>query len=113
MTVLTLLADIAPDTYAYTRPFIQPAPLWDHWPWLLLPLALGISIVYKCVKCDRMARVPKEAGELFLIILLVMAAAGAGLVGLVKFLEREPTRPSQSRLIAPATPATRTAPSTT
>ena len=26
---------------AYT-PFVYPLPIWDYWPWLILPLTLGV-----------------------------------------------------------------------
>jgi len=31
-------------------PFIYPMPIWDAWPWLIIPLCAGVAIVYKSVK---------------------------------------------------------------
>ena len=64
--------------------------LWKDsvWPFLLLPLCLGISIVYKAIRCDQMKRVPREAIELFVVILVVMLVAAGALAGLVTVLER-------------------------
>lgn len=71
----------------YDRPFLQPLPAWDFWPWLLLPLCAAVAIVYKSIKCNSMRRVPWEATVIFVWILIGMASAGAVLAGVVKFLE--------------------------
>jgi hypothetical protein len=67
-------------------PFVYPLPVWDYWPWLILPLAAGVSIVYKSVKCQSMRTVPKEAATIFVWILIGMVAAGAALAGVVKIV---------------------------
>lgn len=72
---------------AYT-PFLQPLKVWDHWPWLLLPLCFGVSLVYKCVRVDDMRRVPIEAVKATVWIVAGMAAAGAGLWLLVLAVSR-------------------------
>ncbi|HSI35478.1 MAG TPA: hypothetical protein VK986_17990 [Tepidisphaeraceae bacterium] len=71
---------------AYT-PFWNPLPVWDYWYTLLIPLSLGISIVYKSVKCHHMRQVPREATIIFLTILIGMIAAAAALMGLTRLLE--------------------------
>ena len=81
---LALLAAALP---AY-RPFMQPLPVWDYWVWLLLPLSLAISVVYKSVRIDSMRRVPLEALRLAVWIVTVMAAAAVALLLLVRFLAR-------------------------
>jgi hypothetical protein len=73
--------------YAYTRPFLQPMPVWDYWYLLLLPLCIGVSIVYKAIKCRSMAYVPAEAATITMWILVCFAAAAAALVGLVKLMQ--------------------------
>jgi hypothetical protein len=70
---------------AYT-PFMQPLPVWDYWPWLLLPLCFGVSVVYKSVREQRMSRVPKEAAKATFWIVLGMVAAAAGLFLMVRYL---------------------------
>jgi hypothetical protein len=72
------------------RPFLDPMPVWpDHvWPWLLVPLCVGVALVYKSIRCRTMSRVPREAGELVVFILVGMAAAAIVLGVLVRGLER-------------------------
>ena len=69
-------------------PFMQPLPVWDYWVWLLLPLSLAISLVYKSVRVDPMRRVPLEAVRLALWIVTIMAAAAVALLLLVALLSR-------------------------
>ena len=75
----TLLAD------GYV-PFVYPLPIWDAWPWLIIPLCAGVAIVYKSVKCHSMKAVPKEALQIFTMILVGMAAAAGALAGVVKLV---------------------------
>jgi hypothetical protein len=69
-------------------PFWQPLPVWDYWYLLLVPLCLGVSIVYKSIKCHRMSQVPREAGVIFLMILAGMTFAAAALMALVRVMEK-------------------------
>jgi hypothetical protein len=80
------LAQAADVQYQYI-PFKTPLPVWDYWYLLLVPLCLGVSVVYKTVRCATLKRVPREAAEITLVILLSMAAAAAALSGLVKLRE--------------------------
>ena len=71
-------------------PFIYPLPIWTEpwiWPLLLLPLRLAVAIVYKCVRCSRMSRVPREAAGLFITIVLGMAITAAALAGLATLMD--------------------------
>ena len=71
---------------AYT-PFIRPLPgVWDYWAWLLLPLCIGVSVVYKTIKAPKLARVPAEATLITLYILISMVAAGIALAVFVRIL---------------------------
>ena len=74
---------------AYT-PFLDPIPIWSNkvWPWLLLPLAIAVSVVYKSIKCGSMRQVPREAAGIAVWIVLGMVAAAAALAALVHGLER-------------------------
>ena len=65
VTPLPPLAD-----YAYTRPFLQPLPVWNYWYLLLLPLCVAVAVVYKAIKCNSMKRVPLEAAQITGWILL-------------------------------------------
>jgi hypothetical protein len=69
------------------RPFWQPLPTWDYWYLLLLPLCVGISVVYKSIKCRTMRQVPREAAVIFVMILLGMAVAAGVLVAIVRLME--------------------------
>ena len=69
------------------RPFWQPLPVWDQWYLLLLPLCVGISVVYKSIKCREMRQVPREAAVIFVMILLGMALAGGVLLLIVRLAE--------------------------
>ena len=71
---------------AYT-PFLSPLPVWDWWYLLLLPLCVAVSIVYKSVKCNSMAEVPRHATVITFWILAGMAGAAAALAGLVRMLQ--------------------------
>jgi hypothetical protein len=74
--------------YSYTRPFLQPMPRWKYWYLLLLPLCVGVAVVYKAIKCRSMSQVPAEAASITVWILACFAAAGVALVGLVKVMSR-------------------------
>ena len=80
---MNLLAD-----YAYTHPFLQPMPVWNYWYLLLIPLCLGVAVVYKAIKCSTMKHVPREALAVTTWILVSFIAAGAALAGLVRLMER-------------------------
>lgn len=70
-------------------PFLDPIPVWADsvWPWLLLPLAVAVSIVYKSIKCRSARQVPREATVITVWIILGMIAAAIVLAGVVKVLE--------------------------
>lgn len=70
-------------------PFLEPLPIWSNavWPWMLIPLAAAISIVYKSVKCRSISQVPREASVIFVTILAGMVAAAAALAVVVHVLE--------------------------
>lgn len=70
------------------EPFRQPLPVWDYWYLLLIPLCVGISIVYKSIKCREMKQVPREASVIFIMIMLGMTATAAALYALMRLLER-------------------------
>jgi hypothetical protein len=80
---------LAEAAYHY-RPFKDPLPVWQdsRWPWLLLPLCIAVSIVYKSIRCKSMRQVPREAAAITLYIIVGMAAAALVLGLLVRGLER-------------------------
>ena len=84
---LWLLAQDAAAPRAFEL-FRQPLPVWDYWYLLLIPLCIGISIVYKSIKCREMKQVPREASVIFIMIMLGMTATAAALYALMRLLER-------------------------
>jgi hypothetical protein len=66
-------------------PFLDPIPIWSDrvWPFLLLPLAAAVSVVYKSIKCRKMSQVPRESAVIFTLIILGMVAAAVVLSGVV------------------------------
>lgn len=71
--MMTLLAA----EYDY-RLFLTPLPLWDYWVWLLIPLCVAVSIVYKTIKCRYVYQIPREALLITLWIIAAMIGVGAG-----------------------------------
>ena len=74
------------------RPFIDPLPIWRLPTWLetpalLIPLTIGVAVVYKSIKCRKMSKVPRESTELTLWILLFMLIAALVLTGVVRGVE--------------------------
>lgn len=73
---------------ALYRPFLDPMPIHNWWYWLLLPLCLLFSVVYKSAKCDNPRDIPRAAVSITFWILLGMAAAAVVLTVAVKLQER-------------------------
>lgn len=86
MNLPTFVLAAAEQAYRYV-PFQKALPMWSTWWLLLLPLCLGIAIVYKSIRCESMSQVPRQALGLFVFILVVMIIAAAALAGLVLALE--------------------------
>lgn len=64
---------------AYT-PMLDPMPLSGGLWWLtLLPLALGIAIVYKAIKLEDMERYPKQVVMMTTQIVVVMVVLAVGI----------------------------------
>lgn len=60
------------------KPFLHPAPIWNYWVFLAIPLTLGVSVVYKSIRCRHMRQVPREALSIsFWILITMLLAAGA------------------------------------
>ena len=72
------------------RPFLDPLPIWGNsaWPWLIVPLCVAVSVVYKSVRCKSMKSVPREAAGIAILILVGMAAAALALALMVRGMER-------------------------
>lgn len=64
------------------HPFVTPAPIWGAWWVLLLPLLLGIALVWKATRCRRPGDIPRETLVLWLYMLGAFLA-GAIVLGLL------------------------------
>ncbi len=68
-------------------PFVTPIPsIGSWWPLLLLPLALGISMVYKALRLPDLDRYVIGVGVMTVQIILAMVMLGIGLYIVVQFL---------------------------
>ena len=67
--------------------FLKPMPLWNLWWVLLLPLCLGVAIVYKAVRLDNIRDLPRQGLILLFWILGGMIFAAIVLAVLVNGLE--------------------------
>lgn len=61
--------------------FVQPITITGAGRLLmLLPLTLGISIVYKTMRCERLEHIPAASLVLTIMIVVVMGLIGLGLL---------------------------------
>lgn len=68
-------------------PFLKPIPSIDAWwPLLLVPLALGISMIYKALRLPTLDRWMISVGIMTVQIILAMALLAVGLVLVVQIL---------------------------
>lgn len=59
------------------RPFIDPLTIHDMWYWLLIPMALGIALVYKAVRLPTLERYWRHVLIMGTQIVLGMILLGA------------------------------------
>ena len=64
------------------RPFHEPLPLHDYWLFLMLPMVVAISVVYKAIKLEDLSQLPRQAAMLIaqIVFFLVLAASGLWLI---------------------------------
>ena len=68
-------------------PFVEPISLFQTWWYLLLiPLALGISIIYKAMRVYDLATFWWQVAVMTIQIVLAMIALAVGLVVLVQLI---------------------------
>lgn len=75
---LACVCETLPQLLAY-RPFLDPAPIDRYWLWLLPPLILVVAVVYRAIKTDDLAHLPRSAGYLAAQIAIFMFLASIGL----------------------------------
>lgn len=79
---MPIAAIILPPTHLLSlawRPFLEPLPLDDYWLILLIPMIVAVSVVYKTIRIDDLAELPRQAAYLALQIAAFMAMAAAAL----------------------------------
>ena len=74
---LTLLSWVA---------FRTPAPLWDAWWLLLVPLVAGLAVAYKATKSPSPGRLAWESAKLAAYVLAFLVAASLVLRVMVNFV---------------------------
>ena len=74
--MMDLLATASSWTVAYT-PFLHPLDVDEYWLWLLIPLALAISIVYKTIKLDDSSQLPRQITIMTAQIVVFMGVAAS------------------------------------
>ena len=62
---------------------------WNYWSLMLLPLALGVALVYKAVRCEHFHEMPRQTARAFLKFVISFALLAAALWLIVLFLERK------------------------
>lgn len=82
---MTLLLAQAAETYSYSRPFLQPLPVWNDWPFLLLPLLLAIAVVYKGIKVSKISELPKASTIMVVQVICAFVAIAIALSVYVRF----------------------------
>lgn len=56
--------------------------LSDYWLWLLVPLVIAISVIYKAIRVHKLGDLPKESLRMSIEIFVFMAIAAFAVAGL-------------------------------
>ena len=64
--------------------FAQPLPVAAYWFWLVFPVCLTVSLVYKATKVQRFAEIFPAAAILFLTMIAGLTAVAIGLWLLIR-----------------------------
>lgn len=59
------------------RPFLDPIHLEGYWMWLIVPLVVAITIVYKAIKLEDLSYLPREVAKLSAQIIAFMFLTAA------------------------------------
>lgn len=62
---------------------------WNYWWLMFLPLAFGVALVYKAVRCEHLHEVPRQTLRAFLKFVIYFAVLALVLWLIVLFLERK------------------------
>jgi hypothetical protein len=61
------------------RPLLDPMPIDAYWLWLLAPMVVAVAVIYKAIKIDDLAQLPRQAASLAIQFVVLMALAAAAL----------------------------------
>ena len=68
-------------------PFVHPMPVVQaHWLWLLPVLILGIAMMYKAIRVERLERWPREVAMMVGQVVLAFIGFAIGLYLLVQVI---------------------------
>ena len=68
-------------------PFIEPVPnIGSWWPLLLLPLSIGLSMVYRAIRTQDLSNYARDVMIMTVQIILAMAALGVIFAVVVQWL---------------------------
>ena len=68
-------------------PFVDPLPgVQANWIWFVVPLVLGISMMYKAIRVGELSRWPREVAIMSGQVLLAFIGFAVGLFILVQLL---------------------------
>lgn len=68
------------------RPFLDPLPLDNAWYLLVVPLSLGVAMVYKAVRITDMRSYPRQVLIMSAQTVVAMIALGLGFFSFVEFV---------------------------
>lgn len=61
------------------RVWLDPLPIDAYWLWLLLPLSLAISLVYKAIRLDDLSQLPRQVAVMTFQMVLYMGLCGGAI----------------------------------
>lgn len=80
-------AHIAPLVLGAWRPFLDPInALQGHWFWLIIPLAVGVSMTYKAVRLDSLERYWRQVLIMTTQLIIAIIAMGAAAFLVVEYV---------------------------
>ncbi len=84
--MLTAALNIAPTLVLAWRPFLDPLSLQRHWFWLLIPLAVGVSMTYKAVRLDSLEHYWRKVMIMTTQLIVAIIAMGAAAFVVVEYV---------------------------
>lgn len=82
----TPLTHLALHLLAAWRPFLDPLHMQRTWFWLLIPLALGVSMTYKAVRLDSLTLYWRKVFIMTAQLILAIIGLGAAAFLVVEYV---------------------------